>query len=361
MTTPRPPLQSLWPRDEDVVPLDISAPAHPSTNGHRAPGATIASPPGRPPRLTAADFTPERMLRPRKQAPTDGWRRAVYVLSGGTVAVPPSAAELRRRELVAQVTTPISGCRTVAFVSRKGGVGKTTTCLLVGHTLALHRGDRIAAIDLNPDAGTLGYRLRRETSETVATLLRDRQAIDRYADVRAYSSQAPSRLEVIAGDERAEVADAIGSARVGEAVRLLERHYNVVCLDSAPGVLSAAARGVLQAADQLVVVTSPSLDGARSSSLTLDWLEQQGYESLASSAVAVLNGIRSYRVDLDLRRIEEHFASRCRACIDIPWDPHLEIGAEVELDELRPGTRDAYLELAAAVACAFAERPGRRS
>ena len=86
--------------------------------------------------------------------------------------------------------TPITGCRTVAFISRKGGVGKTTTCLLVGHTFALHRGDRVVALDANPDAGTLGYRLRRETDETIATLLHDRAAIDRYADVRAYSSQA---------------------------------------------------------------------------------------------------------------------------------------------------------------------------
>ena len=91
----------------------------------------------RPPRLTAADFTPERMLRPRARPPADGWRRAVYIATGGAVAVGPSPAELRRRELVAQVTTPIRGCRAVAFVSRKGGVGKTTTCLLVGPHLRL--------------------------------------------------------------------------------------------------------------------------------------------------------------------------------------------------------------------------------
>ena len=257
--------------------------------------------------------------------------------------------------------TPITGCRKVAFVSRKGGVGKTTSCLLVGHTFASHRGDRVVALDVNPDAGTLGHRLRRETVETVATLLRDREAIDRYADVRAYSSQASSRLEVIAGDDRSEITHAIGCAAVGQAVGLLERHYNLVCLDTAAGVLGSAAQGVLQTADQFVIVSATSLDAARAASATLDWLEEHGHGGLASSAVTALNGVRGERGDVDVARIEEHFASRCRACVRIPWDPHLETGADAVLDELQPGTREAFLELAAAIACGFTEPMERRA
>jgi len=353
-------VQALWPQEEDVVQMPSTKPLIASeANRERAqvprPRQT------RPPRLTAADFTPERMLRPTAQVPTDGMRRAVYILSGGFVAISPSAAELRRRDLVAQVKTPIAGCRKVAFVSRKGGVGKTTTCLLVGHTFASCRGDRVVALDADPDAGTLGYRLRRETAETVATLLRDRLLIGRYADVRAYSSQASSRLEVIAGDERSEIADAIGAADVGQAVGVLELHYNLVCLDTAPGVLGSAAQGVLQATDQLVIVSATSLDGARTASSTLDWLEEHGHGRLASSAVTALNGVRAERGGVDVDRIEEHFASRCRACVRIPWDSHLEAGAEVALDELRPDTREAFLELAAAIACGFTQPVRRRS
>ena len=348
--------QRLWPEDEDVVAI-----LAPGRDRLGSDSATDRRRP-RPPRLTAADFTPERMLRPSAQPPADGWRRTLYVFSGGVVAIPPSATELRRRELVAQVKTPIVGCRTVAFVSRKGGVGKTTTCLLVGHTFAAHRGDRVIALDANPDAGTLGHRLRRETTETLPRLLRDRQALRRYADIRAYTSQAPSRLEVVAGDDRSEVGEALGSTDVGRAVALLERHFNLLCLDTAAGVLGSANQGVLAAADQIVVVSGGGLDTARAASATLDWLEDHGREELVASAVVVLNGIRSERgggVDLD--RTEEHFASRCRACIRIPWDGHLDAGAEVAPEELRPETRAAYLELAAAIARGFTEPAARRS
>lgn len=346
--------QRLWPQEEDVVPI---APATDQVGSDHVVHPRRA----RPPRLTAADFTPERMLRPSAQPPADGWRRTLYLLSGGLVEISPSAAELHRRELVARVKTPITGCRKVAFISRKGGVGKTTTCLLVGHTFASHRGDRVVALDANPDAGTLGHRLRRETTETVATLLRDRRAIGRYADARAYTSQAPSRLEVIAGDERYEIADALGSSDVGQAVELLERHFNLLCLDAAAGVLGSAAQGVLEAADQVVIVSAASLDAARAASSTLDWLEEHGHGGLASSAVTVLNGIRVEQSAVDLGRIEEHFASRCRACIRTPWDPHLDTGAEVALEELRPDTRQAFLELAAAIARGFTEPTERRS
>jgi putative peptide zinc metalloprotease protein len=351
-------LRTLWPSEDDLVPLTAARGI--GVNGGRARDDPVRPKPPRPPRLTAADFTPERMLRPKARPPGASWRRALYVATGGAIAIGPSAAELRRRELVAQVQTPITSCRTVAFVSRKGGVGKTTTCLLVGHTFASQRGDRVVALDANPDAGTLAHRLRRESGETIATLLHDRAALHRYADVRAYSSQAASRLEVIAGDDRLD-ADALERAAVREAVGLLERHYNLVCLDTPAGVLSAAAQGVLDAADQLVIVSPTGLDGARASSSTLDWLEAHGHAALASSAVTALNGVRAERSDVDLDRIEAHFAARCRACVRIPRDPHLETGAHADLDALRPATREAFCELAAAVARGFAEPSERRT
>jgi putative peptide zinc metalloprotease protein len=64
------------------------------------------------------------MLRATADAPAKGWRLGVYRLTGGLVRVGPSASELRHRELVARVKTPVPGCRKVAFISRKGGVGR---------------------------------------------------------------------------------------------------------------------------------------------------------------------------------------------------------------------------------------------
>jgi MinD-like ATPase involved in chromosome partitioning or flagellar assembly len=69
----------------------------------------------------------------------------------------------------------------------------------------------------------------------------------------------------------------------------------------------------------------------------------------------VLSAIKSRgksTVDLDL--LEEHFAARCRAVVRVPYDSHLEMGAEFELEMLGSATADAYLELAALVGDGFA-------
>ena len=104
---------------------------------------------------------------------------------------PLSAAEMRRRELVARACTPVAGGHyRVAVLSLKGGVGKTTTVMGLGSTLASLRGDRVIAVDANPDRGTLSDKLRLETAATVRDLLNEREQIQRYADVRAFTTQA---------------------------------------------------------------------------------------------------------------------------------------------------------------------------
>jgi len=307
---------------------------------------------------TANDFAADVMLRPRPEPPQSGWRRALFTVTGGTVNVGPSQREQRERELIAAVCTPIIGCRRIAVVSRKGGVGKTTTTLFLGHTFAQHRGDRVIALDGNPDAGSLGYRVRRETTKTITNLLVARDSVSRYADIRAFTSQAPTRLEVIAADDDPRITDTLCETDYRRAVELLEVHYNLICMDTGTGVLESASKGILQLADQIVLVTSPSLDSGRAASATLDWLENNGHTDLVAGSVAVINGIRPKGM-VDLDQVERHFQARCRSVVRVPWDEVLQAGAETDLSELRPATRAAYLELGAKVAKSFAA-PGPR-
>src|ERR1700710_1997632 len=69
--------------------------------------------------VSAAEFTPEGMLRGQRHGSVRGWRRVLFVLTRGYFLPGPSAAEVCERELIARLKTPIRGCRKVAFVSRK--------------------------------------------------------------------------------------------------------------------------------------------------------------------------------------------------------------------------------------------------
>lgn len=239
------------------------------------------------------------------------------------------------------------------MLSLKGGVGKTVTTTTLGSTLASLRGDRVIAMDANPDRGTLSQKVPSQTTATVRHLLRDADRITRYSDVRAYTSQGPSRLEVLASEQDPAVSEAFSERDYRRTISVLEHFYNIVLTDCGTGLMHSAMKGVLELADSLVVVSSGSVDGARSASATLDWLQAHGYHDLVAASVAVVNSVRPRSGGVDQEKLAAHFAARCRAVCRIPFDPHLEQGAEIELDRLKPATRWALLELAATVADGF--------
>lgn len=304
---------------------------------------------------TSADLTADRLLRHRSVPPARGWRRAVWEVSGRRLRPPETRSERIRRELRARAELPVAtGHHRVAVMSLKGGVGKTTTTVVLGATLADVRGDRVIAVDANPDRGTLADRVPLETPATVRDLLAERDQIQRYADVRAFTSQSSSRLEVLASDRDPAVSEAFSATDYAAVAGVLERFYTIALTDCGTGLLHSAMSGVLGLADQLVIVSSPAVDGARSASATLDWLEAHGYGPLVGGAVVALTSVRRIRSGpVDVASITRHFASRCRDVVHVPYDPHLDEGAAIDLEQLAPSTADAYLALAAGVADRF--------
>ena len=304
-----------------------------------------------------ADLSTEALLGQAKRAPSQGWRKWLYLGSFKLINVGESPEVLRRESLVAQVQRPLRGCYRIALLSLKGGVGKTTITATLGATLASIRGDRVVAVDANPDRGTLSQKVPLETASTVRHLLRDAQGIETYSDVRAYTSQGPSRLEVLASESDPAVSEAFSSDDYTRTLEVLERFYSVVLTDCGTGMLHSAMSAVLHKADVLVVISSGSVDGARSASATLDWLDAHGHQDMVRNSIAVINAVRPQSGKVDMKKVVDHFSRRCRAVRQVPFDAHLEEGAEISLDRLEPETRESLLELAAVVAEGF---PGAR-
>ncbi|MGB1224637.1 MAG: MinD/ParA family ATP-binding protein [Mycobacterium sp.] len=321
------------------------------------PGLPEASESDPPPYF---DLSTVALLGKARRAPSAGWRKWVYWASARLIDPGESPKVMRHDRLVAQVQRPLRGCYRIALLSQKGGVGKTTITATLGATFATTRGDRVVAVDANPDRGTLSQKVPLETPATVRHLLRDAEGIAAYSDVRHYTSQGPSRLEVLASESDPAVSEAFSSDDYTRTLEVLERFYSLVLTDCGTGMLHSAMSAVIEKADVLVVISSGSVDGARSASATLDWLEAHGHEDMVTNSIAVINGVRprsgrGTKVDLD--KVIDHFARRCRSVRQVPFDPHLEEGAEISLDRLRPQTRESLIELAAVVADGF---PGAR-
>ncbi|MEV5835866.1 AAA family ATPase [Nocardia sp. NPDC052112] len=292
------------------------------------------------------------LLKRASKAPRSGWRRAVHKASGGMINPGESAADVVYRDLVDRVNQPVRGDYRIAILSLKGGVGKTTTTVGLGSTFSSQRGDRVIAIDANPDLGTLAHRVPRQTRSTVRNLLEDRH-ITRYSDVRAHTSQAPSRLEVLASEQDPAVSEAFSEADYRQAISILQSFYNIILTDCGTGLMHSAMAGVLDMASSLVLVTSPAIDGARSASATLDWLDHHGYGKLVERTVVVVNASRRGASTVDLDQLRKLFLDRTRAVQVVPFDDHLAEGAEIDLELVSKPTRRALLELAAMVADDF--------
>ncbi|MGI9018589.1 MAG: AAA family ATPase [Euzebya sp.] len=321
--------------------------------GPHAPGDHQAFPPNQFPAPGPARLDEATVLRPRADQPSGGWRAWLYRITGGAINMGPSRAEQAWNALVSRCQAPCDRDRRIAVISRKGGVGKTTTTLMIGHTLAALRHDRVIAIDGNPDAGTLGHRVTRQTEATVIDALARIDSVVGYPDARALTSQAPSRLEVMASPQDPHASRALHGSDYQRVMAGLDKHYNVMLCDTGTGIMDDANLGILDAVDQIVLVSGTALDSARAASLTLDWLQTNGRAELVRDAVVVLNSVGGMgRVDVD--QVARHFADRCRSVHRVPYDRHLETGSITDPDLLAPVTQQAWLDVAAAVVDGFA-------
>ena len=290
----------------------------------------------------------DRVVVPRREPTPGGFRGLRQRFRGPD----PDPGPDRWQLAVERCRQPAPGGRRIAVVSRKGGVGKTTTTLMIGHTLAAVRRDRVLAVDGNPDAGTLGHRVPRQTAATVVDALAAVGTVVGYPDARQLTSQAPSRLEVLASPENPHSSRSLSGRDYQQVLDEMHRHFSVVLCDTGTGIIDDAHSGILDAVDQIVLVSGTALDTARAAGLTLDWLEGHGRAALVRDAVVVVNHVADAgRVDLDA--IEAHFRGRTRALHHVPHDRHLEAGAVTDPDQLRPDTQAAWLDVAASVADGF--------
>ncbi|QEW00306.1 AAA family ATPase [Microbacterium caowuchunii] len=298
-------------------------------------------------------LTADRLLQgdrlPRRE-PEGTWPHLVYSLTGGRVRLSDSRRARGRRELDAKIAAPLAGgARFVAILSRKGGVGKTTVTALLGMALADAREDRIIALDANPDRGTLAERIGRPSGKTVRDLTGSRTRVHGFNEISSIVVRDETRLDVLASDADPHISEAFDDSDYRDVAALAAHYYSIVLTDTGTGIVHSVMGATLEASDSLVIVAGLSIDEARLASETLTWLETNGYADLARQAVVVLNASRPGAPLIRQNELEEHFRSRVRAVVRLPYDARIATGGAITFRDLQPATRTAARELAAVV------------
>ncbi|MEU4329306.1 TcpE family conjugal transfer membrane protein [Nonomuraea dietziae] len=287
-----------------------------------------------------------------------GWRRlAQVVVGGGSSRTDGSEIDEARTRAV------FGGSRRVVVLGCTGGAGQSTTALMLGHTFAHYRDDRVLAVDASTGGTTLTSRIKVDSPETLTSLLSGLDQISGYLSMRAFTTRTGSGLEVVAADtdigaeQRLADRTLYSDHRLGQAMRLLDHHYKLAVIDPAP----ALAARVLPYADQLVLVVPASEDAAEAVAMTYEWLDGHGCADLRRRAVMVVNGV-SRRSMNDVEQAEAVARGRCRAIVRVPWEDDLAQGGTepVEPGRLRPAGRRAYLAMAGVVVAGFASAQSTR-
>jgi MinD-like ATPase involved in chromosome partitioning or flagellar assembly len=297
----------------------------------------------------AAALTSDRLLSKVAAPPVAGWRRWLYEVTFGAVNVGDSDKVRLERAQDNIIAARLGGhTRYVPVLSRKGGVGKTTVTTLLGMVLADTREDRVIALDANPDRGTLSDRSPGSADFTARNLVKDRFSVTTFSQLSDYVARDGSRLDVLASDTDPAIAQAFDDSDYRAVTDILGKYYSIVLTDSGTGMVHSVMKGTLEKADAVVLVSGGSVDEARLASETLSWLEAHGRTDLVSTATVVIN-MSGGETQVDIDQIEDHFKSRVRNVLRIPYDKHLAEGSRVELAKLRPATRAAVKALAALV------------
>lgn len=297
-------------------------------------------------------LTDDRLLdvKEKQEAPIGWYQRAIYELTFHTVNLGDSRRARARKVLISRITIPFNGdTRYVPVLTRKGGVGKTTTTTLLGMALAQHREDRVIAIDANPDRGTLAERIPRETKNTIRTVVQKAPSIGSFTDFTEFISRDVTRLHVLASDPDPTLADAFDEYDYNVVADVASRYYSLILTDCGTGIVHSVMKPILSRANSLVIVSGGSIDEARLASETLSWLESNGYADVVRNSVVALNTATQGTMLVKLDEIENHFRSRVREVVRIPYDSHIAAGSVITWSKLNKITRDAAEMLAAFV------------
>lgn len=348
------------------TPARSSAPAQPAETPREPQRASSTTP--QPMQPVAPGTGAQQLLtkladnRPvAKAIPQTGWRKAIYDLSNGRINPGPNSVEEAMNALLREVQAPLlgGGVRNMLIWSQKGGVGKTTLTTGIGTVLAMNRQDKVLALDVNSDGGSLAVRVEHTSQKTILDL-RDalRCGYVAPADFDQFVNKS-HRLDSIVmppgmksddpltGDDYLNIAEALS----------LKYPYRLTLTDCGTNLSDSVMDGALRVCHQLIVVTTTVMDEATVTAGGLDALALKGYGDLVRNAITVIvekaprdsNVNIQRKIDSTAETIRQHFESVTGSVVVAPYDPRIRIGDIFDPQMISEESRMAHLQIAARI------------
>jgi MinD-like ATPase involved in chromosome partitioning or flagellar assembly len=252
----------------------------------------------------------------------------------------------------------LNRCATIALMSPKGGVGKTTISILLGELLSAVRSETVLALDADVDYGSLG-RIAPARAGARTAEARDAGVLDALAQGAVTFAELDRTLWALPGGLRvvpsprdpAQMArtDRTTYARV---IGNLQRLAGVLVVDCGTGLGQPGVQAAILACDQVVMVTDAS--GATASLVVeaMRLLERAG-----RPITVVCNRLRRGKQGSDdLLRLDALFP-RAAGLVGVPDDVEADraLRGEFNWQDAPRTLHQSMLELAAVLALSWGE------
>ncbi|GAA4059494.1 MinD/ParA family protein [Actinomadura miaoliensis] len=251
-------------------------------------------------------------------------------------------------ESAADVQRPITTGRRIAVVGMRGGSGKSTLSALLALVFANHRHDRVLAVDVDPDWGSLPLRLGVRHRHALADVQAALAGAGSFEDVEPYLTSAGDRLWVLPAN-RGHMGDSPLTAEIYEHNAVpLTRFFGVTIIDCGSGMRGELQQAVLAGAHAVVLATPATPDGARTAGRALDLVAASGLGHLIARTVVVFTVKSPHtRKTLDLDGAAAILADVGAGAVRLDYDRHLASTSTLDPRRLAHSTRTTAIRIAA--------------
>ena len=232
--------------------------------------------------LLSADPAMSVVLISRKPGP-DSYAQALEVGARGMVGIPLSFADIQSGVLPAaqwgrrmrswthdtqdEASRSRSG-RVTAVAGARGGAGTSVLACRLALEAAAHPGARVCLIDLDLQAGDVGFLLDVPYAASAVDLADIGDDVDRHA-IRESMFRHRSGLHVLPAPENGERSEVVTGGSMRRLIGLLKSQFDDVVIDCGSTVTDANL-GAVELADQVLVATTPDLPSLRAAHRLVD-------------------------------------------------------------------------------------------
>jgi len=169
---------------------------------------------------------------------------------------PLSATELRavidRLFSRAPAADAVAQGRVAAFLSNKGGVGKSTLAVNVATGLALRHPDQVLLIDTSLQIGTCGMLLDLKPTTSIVDAIRERDRLDKTL-LRHLTLRHGSGLRLLAAPTDALEGSEVDDEAISRIINMARRSFEYVVIDTFP-MLDSVLMTILDVTDIAFIV-----------------------------------------------------------------------------------------------------------